>query len=137
MSLRVLALDIGTKRIGVAVSDLTATVAQPLKTITVTNEAEVIKAVTDLVNEYKVAELVVGEPKTLKGVSGKQAELVYHLAQKISEAAKVSLVYWDERLSSKEAQKYLKEKGKKVKKGDVDMLAAALILQSYLEKRRA
>jgi len=120
----------------VAVSDETATIAQPVKTLTVTSEPEVIKAIADLVSTYNAVELVVGEPKTLKGLSGKQAELVYQLAQKIKQAVKIPLIYWDERLSSKEAERYLKEKGKKVKKSDVDMLAAALILQSYLEKRR-
>lgn len=134
--MRVLALDIGTKRIGVAVSDVTATIAQPLKTIIRIKETEDIKTVVKLIQEYQAGELLVGEPKTLKGLSGKQAESVYELARKIAEQANVPLVYWDERLSSKEAERYLRERGKKFNKAEIDKLAAALILQSYLEKKR-
>lgn len=134
--MRILALDIGEKRIGAAVSDLTATIAQPLKTVIRTSEAEDIQAIVSLVAEYKVSELIVGEPKTLKGLSGKQAESVYQFAAQLRQHLKVPLIYWDERLSSKEARRYLSEKGKKVEKEEVDKVAAALMLQSYLEKRR-
>ena len=133
-----LALDIGETRIGIAVSDRSGRVASPVK---VRPAAEVIglaKSFLYIVEDYEPDVLVSGRPMTMAGERGPQAERVEVQAQKIADALDLPLYFEDERLSSAEAKRILREQGlsEKQMRGKVDMIAASLFLQSWLDSRQ-
>lgn len=127
-------LDIGEKRVGVAVSDTTLRVATPLAVLQGPLSAD-SRALRRLVEDYEAEALVVGLPLTLAGEEGPQAERVRAEAQRLGEALAVRIVFHDERLSSAEAQKVMTASGmsERQRRGSVDMVAAGLVLQSYLD----
>lgn len=132
--MRLLALDIGEKRIGVAVSDSALRVATPLTVL----DASVIgdpRPLADLVDQYEVDRLVIGLPLSLDGTEGPQAVRVREVGTRLAEGLGMDVTYADERLSSAEASRAMRAAGlsDKQKRGRVDMVAAALILQTYLD----
>lgn len=136
--MRIAALDIGERRIGVAISDPGERVSTPLKVL----DAVVLRDLRPLVRlfgEYEVGRLVIGLPLSLDGSEGPQARTVRAAGAKIAEATGLSVEYTDERLSSTAARRALTEAGvsDRDKRGRVDMAAASLFLQSYLDARRA
>lgn len=136
---RKLALDIGTKNIGIAVSDPTNTLAQPLTTIersTLEKEAQAIKA---LIEEYEITEVVAGLPVDLRGEHGVAAKNIEEYLQKLEKAIGVKIKRFDERLTTKIAEDMLKAAGlkKDKRKEIIDELAATIILQSYLEHEKS
>lgn len=134
---RVLALDVGTKRIGVALSDPLLIIAQPLKTINRTPEEKSVKQIKDICSEYDVKEIVLGLPKNMNNTLGSQSEDVLKYSRMIEESTDAQIIFEDERLTSKEAEQILISQNKKPfkNKGLIDMTAAAIILQQYLDKR--
>jgi putative holliday junction resolvase len=135
---RVLALDIGEKRIGVAVSDPSGTVASPL---VVLDAAAVLgdgRGLTDLVEEYDAGLVVVGLPLSLDGTEGPQALSVRRAAARLAGFLRVGIEFADERLSSAQASRTMGAQGasQRRQRGSVDMVAAAIFLQSYLDARR-
>jgi putative Holliday junction resolvase len=135
--MRRLGLDIGEKRVGVAVSDPSGRVATPLKVLeasALTGEAVVLRR---LVEDYGVRELVVGLPLTLAGDEGHQAKRVRAEAERLADAVGLPLVMWDERLSSTSAARAMSEAGEdsRARRGRLDMVAASLLLQGYLDSR--
>ena len=137
--MRVLALDVGGKRIGVALSDPTGLLASPLTTITRSSEPEDIDSVLRLVQENGVEEIVVGLPLSLSGRAGPQAKRVTGFTERLSERAAVPVKAEDERYSTAQAERLLRQAGAKPSedRARVDAAAAAVILQSYLDSRRA
>ncbi len=135
---RVLALDVGERRIGVAISDETRTLARPLKTIVRGSLEDDLKELTSLLSEYKVDEFVVGYPRSLAGGAGPQALLVKHYAEQLAAALPVDIILWDERYSTVEATERLMAAGRRRRgdKGQIDAAAAAVILQDYLDTQR-
>ncbi len=136
--MRILALDIGERRIGVAVSDPTRTVARPLCTIQCASHAEDFAAIGALVAEYEAELVVVGQPLTLRGEVGPQAQQVGRYAQALAETLLVPVRMWDERYSTITAAEVLRQtrkKGKRRKREEVDAVAAAVILQSFLDSQ--
>ncbi|MDP2401044.1 MAG: Holliday junction resolvase RuvX, partial [Actinomycetota bacterium] len=135
--MRVLGLDIGERRVGVAVSDARAHVATPLTVLDGPLSAD-IAALRRLVDDYEVETLVVGLPLSMNGQEGPQAVRVRHEADGLARLLPVSVVYYDERLSSAEANRLMAEAGASSRKrrGSVDMVAAAIVLQSYLDANR-
>ncbi|NTU70817.1 MAG: Holliday junction resolvase RuvX [Coriobacteriia bacterium] len=136
--MRVLALDIGEKRIGVAVSDVTGTVATPLVVLdakAALGDGLSIKRVAD---DYEVELLVVGLPRSLDGTEGPQAAKVRSAAKRIESLIGLPVAFVDERLSSSEATKAMSSAGmtERDMRGRVDMVAAALFLQTYLDAER-
>ena len=136
--MRALALDIGERRIGVAVSDPSGTVATPLRvldTALVMRDALVLQRVVD---DYEVEVLVVGLPLSMDGSEGPQAAAVRRIAARLAGSVSVPIEFFDERLSSTQAKRAMTEAGvsDKAKRGSVDMVAASLFLQSYLDARR-
>jgi putative holliday junction resolvase len=134
---RVLALDIGEVRVGVAVSDPSARIASP---VCVLPAAEVLAyAVTfrRVLEDWEPELLVCGRPKTMAGEDGPQAERIMAQARKIADACGLPLEFADERLSSSEAKRILREQGlnERSMRGKVDMVAASLFLQSWLDAR--
>lgn len=122
---------------GLAISDPAACVAQPLTVLERPGERQNLSALVELINEYSVDEIVIGYPKTLGGEVGPQAQEVDRFIDSLSQVATVPVVRYDERFSSKEARAVLGRMGVRGKKakGRLDQTAAAIILQSYLDKR--
>jgi putative Holliday junction resolvase len=134
--MRVLGLDIGDKRIGVALSDPDGVLASPFNTINRKGEDLDIKAIADIVNEQAVGHIVVGLPRSLDGSLGWQVSKVKAFVRRLSEHIRVPVYYRDERLTTVMARRLKRisgRKGGRGKKSD-DAQAAALILQSYLDE---
>jgi putative Holliday junction resolvase len=133
--MRVLALDVGEKRIGVAISDLSQTLARSLKVIQRDSRQEGFATVARLIEEYEVEKVVVGYPRSLDGMAGAQAEKVERYAADLAKALTVPVLLWDERFSTVSAERLMKEAGLRGKRKQeiVDAVAAAVILQDYLD----
>jgi len=135
--MRVLGLDVGDRRIGVALSDETGTLASPLPTLERVGPRQDLKAVAALARAHGAREIVVGLPRTLAGEIGPQAEKVQAFAQALRPVAQVPVTFWDERLTTVMAERALieGEVSRRRRKGLVDQVAAVLILQSWLDAR--
>ncbi|MBM6775323.1 Holliday junction resolvase RuvX [Olsenella profusa] len=136
--MRVLALDIGEKRTGVAVSDPTGRVASP---VCVLPSAEVLAHAASfrrVLEDWEPEVLLAGRPMTLAGEDGPQAERIKSQAESIAARCGLPLEFADERLSSAEAKRILREQGlsERAMRGKVDMVAASLFLQSWLDARQ-
>jgi len=139
---RVMGIDFGLARIGVALSDPTRTLASPLGVIADKDKGAQIRRVAALVAEHEVAAVVVGLPLTMDGEAGEMAATVERFATKLEQVIGLPVIRWDERLSSVEAEELLREleprrgrrkRGGRDAKGRVDEVAAAIILRSWLE----
>ncbi|HYU17661.1 MAG TPA: Holliday junction resolvase RuvX [Chloroflexota bacterium] len=142
MNGRVLALDPGERRVGVALSDELGLLATPLVVLQRRSRTADAAAIADLVRAHAVSEIVVGHPRTLRGEVGPQARRAERFARRISEAVGVPVRLWDERFSTVEARERLAA-GSKRSAGNragprrwADAAAAAVILQTYLDSRR-
>lgn len=130
---RTLALDWGKARIGLAVSDETNTFVRTLPTLNRKNRAVDLSELSRIIEENGVATLVVGAPLHMHGAASSSSSQAEQLGRTLAKRCAVSLVLWDERLTSVAAEDLLIARGGKRQQGDVDRVAAALILQSYLE----
>jgi len=133
--MRLLALDHGTKRIGVAISDELKMIAQPLEFIPASPFADVLARLKELVREKEVEMILVGLPRNMNGSYGPAALQVQEFVTGLKEAVTVPIKLWDERLTSAQANRFLIE-GKvrrEKRKEKVDKTAAAILLQSYLD----
>jgi putative Holliday junction resolvase len=132
-----MALDIGERRIGVAISDPDCRVATPHSVLDA-RAPELEQRIRRLLDDYEVARVVVGLPLTLEGTEGPQAAHVREAVARLEAAVPVPIEFFDERLSSVQARRSLSESGmsERQMRGRVDMIAASLILQSYLDARR-
>lgn len=135
---RYLGLDLGTRRIGVAVSDELGFTAQPLQTLEPKTEDEALAAVRSLVDRYGVREVVVGLPKNMNGTLGPAAEQALAFAKRLEEGGLAKVTMWDERLTSRAAERLLIEADvrRSKRKRAVDQMAAVLILQGFLDRSR-
>jgi putative Holliday junction resolvase len=136
--MRYLGLDVGDRRIGVAVSDETGTIATGLPTLRRVGPRKDVRAVAEIVREREIDEVVVGLPRRLDGGLGPQAQKVLAFMEDLRPAAKVPVVPWDERFTSVIAEQALVEAdvSRQGRKGLVDKVAAILILQNYLDYRK-
>jgi len=133
---RVMALDVGERRVGVAVSDPTGTLATPHTVVQRRSKAEDFAAVAGLVAELDIELVVVGLPLTLDGEMGPQARRVTRYAQALAETLDVPVEFYDERYSTVRADELLMKSGRK-RRVPIDAAAAAVILQEFLENQRA
>ncbi len=133
--MRIMGLDVGDKRIGVAVSDGLAISAQGINTIRRENCFEALK---EIIGEYDVQSIVVGVPKMLNGSIGIQGEKVLTFVDELRAAISLPVSLWDERLSTVTAEKVLIEANisRKKRKSLRDKVSAAVILQNYLDSRK-
>jgi putative Holliday junction resolvase len=136
---RRIALDIGSARIGVAVSDAGGRVATPLKVLDARSLGSDPSPLVRLVEEYEVVERVVVLPIGIDGREGPHARETRRVAALLTERLDVPVVFHDERLSSAEAERMMASQGvsERDRRGSVDMVAASIILQGYLDSRRA
>jgi putative Holliday junction resolvase len=135
---RIMALDVGSRRIGVAVSDPLGITAQGLDTIQRQNKRRDLEALRRLLSEYHIREVVVGLPLRLSGAEGTQSEKMRRFAEDLESHFGVTVHLWDERWTSTEANRLLRETDLSIEKRAkaVDRMAATLILQSWLEAHR-
>ena len=133
---RIIALDIGTKRIGVAVSDALWMGATPLKLINRTNDSKARNEIITLLEEYKTDLILIGVPYNMDGTLGFQAKNCLDFIKPLEKT--YTVLKQDERLSSATAEEILRQKGKKYtkNKGLVDVTAACVILQEYIENNQ-
>ena len=136
---RVLALDVGARRIGVAMSDASGTLATPLTTLRVRGVERAIAEIAALVRQHEVAVVVVGWPLNMNGDVGPQAESVRAFGEVLEAALGHAVVYFDERLTSVVAEQILRDMGLKPEKRRerIDEVAASIILQDYLDHHRS
>lgn len=136
--MRILAIDYGTKRIGVAVSDPLGFTSQGLTTIPNHGKEKVLEALRAVCKEYEVSEIVVGLPINMNGTHGPKAKEVQEVVAEWSTALNIPIKTWDERLTSREATRLMTEEGlsSRKQKEQSDRLAATMILQNYLQSRR-
>jgi putative Holliday junction resolvase len=132
---RVLALDVGKRRIGLAISDPLGITAQGLDTLQRTNLRQDLASLGHLVKEYEVQLLLVGDPLHMSGRDSRQAEYTREFAAKLADRTGVPVKFWDERLTSVAAGRVLRESGISIEKRAraIDRLAAVLLLESYLD----
>jgi putative holliday junction resolvase len=136
---RILGLDVGSRTIGVAVSDPLGITAQGLQSIRRQNKRVDLERLKKVIDDYAVAEIVVGYPLRMSGVEGSQAEKMQRFAEQLRQGFKLPVHLWDERLTSAQANRLLRQSEMSIKRRAevVDRLAAVLILQSWMESRRA
>ena len=134
---RVLGLDVGSRRIGVAISDLLGITAQGLETIQRRNKRTDLAALEKVIREHGVSEIVVGLPLRMSGAEGIQAEKMRLFVEELRKRFKLPIHLWDERLTSAQANRLLRETEMSIKRrGEVvDQMAAVLILQSWMDSR--
>ncbi len=138
--IRILALDVGEKRIGVAVSDPLGLTAQGLEVLTRRTAEDDLRRLAALAQKYGVQEIVVGYPRHLDGRPGEMAEAILALARSLAQAlGGIPVIPWDERLTTREAERVLLEAdlSRRRRRQVVDQVAAVLILQAYLDQRRS
>jgi putative holliday junction resolvase len=135
---RVLALDLGRRRIGLAVSDPLRLTAQGLPTLERKNRRADLEALRSLVQEYDPQLLLVGQPLHMSGHAGRQAEGAAEFAMHLGRQLHRPVRLWDERLTTAEAQRVLRQSGVSIEKrgAAIDRLAAVILLQSYLDHER-
>jgi len=132
--MRILGIDPGERRVGLALSDALGLTAQGLDTFDRKTDGDIVAHVAGLVAAHGITEIVVGHPVHLSGDESPSSKRAARLAADLQAKCKVAVRLWDERLSSQEAHRTLR--GSRAGKGAVDRVAASLILQSYLDYRQ-
>jgi putative holliday junction resolvase len=135
--MRVLGLDVGSKTIGLAVSDLLGITAQGLPTLRRKNKRSDFEQLEKLIRDYQIGELVVGYPLGMSGVEGTQGEKMRGFAEDLRQRFGLPVHLWDERLTSAQANRLLREMEVSIKRRRqvVDRMAAVLILQSWMDQK--
>ncbi|MCS6839403.1 MAG: Holliday junction resolvase RuvX [Roseiflexus sp.] len=133
-----MALDVGERRIGIALSDPTRTLAAPLTTIRAEPRAAALKRIATLIREHEVTALVIGLPLTMSGNVGPQATLVQQFADELRQMIEIPLYFIDERLTTAAAERMMLELNLKPeqRKARIDEVAASIILQDFLDVSR-
>ena len=134
---RVMGLDVGSKRIGIAVSDPLGITAQGLETLQRRNKRLDFEKLAALIRDYQVTQIVVGFPLRMNGAEGVQAEKMHTFAAELRDRFALPVHLWDERLTSAEANRLLRETEMSIRRRGqvVDQMAAVLILQSWMESQ--
>lgn len=139
--MRIMGLDFGSKTVGVAVSDPLLLTAQGVEIIRRKEEnklRQTLARIESLIQEYEVEEIVLGLPKNMNDTEGVRAELSYEFKDKLERRTGLKVTMWDERLTTVAADRTMMEAGirREHRKEYVDMIAATLILQGYLDRRK-
>jgi putative holliday junction resolvase len=134
---RILALDFGAKRVGVAISDPLGIFAQGLDVLNIRGKADLLNRLSRYFNSYDINEVIIGNPLKSSGEESRGSVEIKKFAKILAENRGVKVTLWDERYSTKEAELTLKSLNKRNIKSQVDKVAAQIILQSYLERKRS
>lgn len=137
---RLLAIDLGEVRIGLAVSDPTQTIASPSETLQVPRDQDgpALDALVNAVARHEVSGLVIGEPRQLDGSEGQPAQRARWFAERLRERTGLPVALWDERFTTTEAERVMldQDASREERKQHIDRVAASLFLQSVLESQR-
>lgn len=136
--MRILGIDYGDARVGVAVSDLLGFMAQGVRTIKNRGVEKLLAELKEVLDEYKPEKIVIGLPKNMDGSEGFRADATYEFAENLKTVYEGEIIFWDERLSSVGAARFLNEtntRGKK-RKDVLDTVAACIILDGYLSSQK-
>ena len=138
MQERLMGLDYGDSRTGVAVSDLLGITAQGVESIKHTGEKQLINRLRELINEYQVKKIVIGLPLNMNATSGQRVEKTKKFIEKLKSEFGLEIITMDERLTTVASHRTMTELGvnKNKKKNIVDMMSAVLILQMYMDKNK-
>ena len=133
-----MALDIGEKRVGVAISDTKETVASAICVLNTQDVVDSTKNFKRVIDDWEPDVLLFGKPRTLNGGEGPQAKRIAEVSQLIAQKTGIKAEFFDERLTSKEAKNFMRECGmsEKEMRGKIDMVAAQIFLQAFLDKKR-
>ncbi|MDH4211318.1 MAG: Holliday junction resolvase RuvX [candidate division WOR-3 bacterium] len=134
---RIMAIDYGQKRVGVAITDPLCTIPQPLLTIKPKSVADLIKRLKCIVDENNVGLIIVGNPVSMRGEPTEISRQIERFIKRLKRQLDIDVEKWDERYLSKYAVNKFKEAGLSMKKGDIDRVAASLMLEEYLLTRRS
>ena len=139
--MRIMGLDYGTKTVGVAISDDMMITAQPVETIVRERANKLRKTyqrIEDLISQNDVEKIVIGKPLNMNGTEGEMVQLMREFSQELSRRTGLEIIEVDERLTTSEADRILKETGVAIsgRKEHIDKMAAAIILQTYLDMNR-
>ena len=135
--MKIISLDIGTVRIGIATSDIMEIIASAYEVYRRKNIAEDVKYIASLVSKLDAGEIVIGLPLKLDGSEGQSVEMARAFGEELSKLVSVPIMYQDERLSTVSAERILIESGvrREKRKDKIDSIAATIILQTYLDKK--
>ncbi|MDQ1001403.1 putative Holliday junction resolvase [Neobacillus niacini] len=137
--MRIMGLDVGSKTVGIAISDELGWTAQGLKTLKIDEEKNKFgfDEIGQLIKEYGISQVVIGLPKNMNGTIGPRAEASKRYAEEIENQFSVSTILWDERLTTMAAERVLLEAdvSRKKRKKVIDKMAASMILQGYLDSK--
>jgi putative holliday junction resolvase len=137
--MRIMGLDVGSKTVGIAISDELGWTAQGLKTLKIDEEKNKFgfDEIGQLIKEYGISQVVIGLPKNMNGTIGPRGEASKRYAEEIENQFSVSTVLWDERLTTMAAERVLLEAdvSRKKRKKVIDKMAASMILQGYLDSK--
>ena len=133
-----MALDIGEKRVGVAICDAKETVASAICVLDAQDVFQVSRHFKTVLENWEPERFLVGKPRTLDGDVGPQAKRVEEIAKTISDKTGIDIEFFDERLSSKEAKNFMRECGmtERDMRGKIDMIAAQIFLQTFLDRKK-
>ncbi len=137
--MRILGVDYGEKRTGLAISDVGELIARPLETVEASSEKKAVDRIADVCREQEAGRIVVGLPRNMDGTIGPKAQAALAFRQALAEATDVEVVTWDERLSTVRAERALRETqlSRKKRQFHVNAVAAQMILQAYLDWQRS
>ena len=135
--MRYLGLDLGTKTLGVALSDITQTIATSYATLRYTDENILLEELSKIIEEFEIKKIVLGFPKNMNNTIGPKALSTIEFKEKLENKFKIPVILQDERLTTVEATNYMLEAdiSRKKRKQKIDSLAATIILQTYLDRR--
>ena len=138
--MRIIGLDLGSKSLGISLSDITGTIANTYKTIFFedSNYDSLIEELNEIIKENKVEKIVLGYPKNMNNSVGERAQIALEFKKKLEDNLNMEVIMQDERLTTIQAENYMIEAdiSRKKRKQKIDSLAANIILQSYLDKRK-
>ena len=135
--MRLLGIDYGTRRIGLAISDATGMIARPLDTIQRTALEDDLKKIEAAIEQFQPGEIVIGLPVSMNGQSSEKTEEVINFIDKMKKSIKIPIAQWDERLTTVIGERMLIDSGvrRENRKNMIDKVAAVVILQSYLDSK--
>ena len=135
--MRYLGLDLGTKTLGIAISDRSCMISSPLKTIKYDDKSKLIEEVLDIIKQNDITEIALGLPKNMDGSLGFAAERSLTFKEELSKKTNVNINLIDERLSTVEAESYLIDEGmrRKKRKNVIDAVAASVILDTFIRMK--
>ncbi len=130
--MRIMAIDYGQKKVGIAMSDELGVISQPLMTLRAKSQKEFIKRLKFIIKEYNVGLVLIGNPLSHSGESTPISQKIHGFVKDLEKSIAVEVKLWDERFTSRYASRILKEKGLQ-QKGKIDQIAASLMLEEYLK----